>query len=246
MFKVATEKQSVGEIISSAFDLVKELFILILPVVAGFQLISAVVTTLTRPAVIGNMDAMIDSAFANKSPIPSMILFLLNVVVYAFILFAAKEVAAGNKPNLLKHIKQSIDKLIPLMIAGAIVGVLTYFGYFLFVIPAAIVYILFFLYTPAIVIDDQDGLSALKTSMRYVFSAFLHVLGVLASVFILYVVIRWLATGLGFILPGFASAVIFWLVATAYGIFFPCLEFVLYNDLKLRQSNNHKATSESF
>lgn len=240
MSQVVQEERTVGDVISNAFALLKRLFMFILPIVALFQVGNALLHFFTRPENANQYDLVVDFAFNNDALLPSVILFLLNIIVYAFIMFSAKAVAMGKPLSYGIQLRQAFEKIVPLMIAGIIVGVLTYFTFYLFVLPSMIIYLLFFLYTPAIVLDDQSGLTSLKTSARLVMRSLFHVLGVLISVYLIYYVIRWLATGIGFVVPDFISGIIFWLVATAFGVFFPCLEFVLYNDLKSR----HKGHTE--
>lgn len=234
MFKVAAKPQSVGEILSGSFDLLKSIFMVVIPVVAGVEFVSAVVNALMAPAPAESVDQFVTNYFSNKSLLPAVVFFMLNVFVYAYVLFNAVFEARGDKANMNKAIQAAISKMVPLLIAGAIFLVLTYIGYFLFIIPGMILFTLLFLYSPAIVIDNKDGISALKMSAELVIGEFLHVLAVLAAVFVVFMIAGWVVMGIRLFLPGFIGILFTWVLNAAYTAFLPCLEFVLYNDLKLR------------
>ena len=94
---------------------------------------------------------------------------MISNVVSGIIIKSASDLVEKRKTSLGRSLNFVISKLPSLLVASLIAGVLTFLGFLIFVIPGIILFIMFYLIVPAIVIEEKgvfDSLSRSKALVR--------------------------------------------------------------------------------
>ena len=120
------------------------------------------------------------------------LLFMLGAVLYqGMVVEAAADMLDGRHDQTVGSLLGgAVPFILPLLVAGFLVGILTALGLFLLIVGAFLVAALFAVTAPSIVVERIGPIDGMKRSVQLVKDQFLPVLGVLVVVLL----INWAAS----------------------------------------------------
>ncbi|MGQ9506307.1 MAG: hypothetical protein ACUVTB_00425 [Candidatus Bathycorpusculaceae bacterium] len=98
----------------------------------------------------------------------AIISLIISSVVSGILIKSASEIIEKGKTSLSNSFKFAVFKLPSLLAASLIVGILTVLGLLLLIIPGIIIFIMFYLVIPVIVIEEKGALESLTRSRELV------------------------------------------------------------------------------
>ncbi len=142
-----------GEILQSSINLYRAQSLdLIAPI-----LVSSLVSELLRTLVGGPSISLTGMA-------ATIVNVVLGAVAGGAIVRYASELLEGRVPTLKDAIYYVLPKLVSLVVAGIVIGLLMFIGAFLFIVPGILIAVIFFLTAPVIVIEQLGVIDAMKRS----------------------------------------------------------------------------------
>ena len=204
---------SVGDVLDGAFKLLKSNFRTILLVVASIvvpiQLASAfVLREQVSPGILNILRdptvAQDQSAFDLGDAGASLLTLALSLITAPLIAGAVSRVCAasylGQQIGPAEALKTTLRRLPALLAASLLVGLATFFGFLLCILPGIALIVLYRVVTPAMMIEEIGPIEGMRRSWRLVKPRFWPVLGVIA--------LAWLiAAFIGNLLGGAPSAI---------------------------------------
>lgn len=173
---------SINEIISSTFNLYLNNFgtffapylilsvisaLLSLPILNYTQEITKIDFTgppeVVLPKLLNMLLTLIALAF-----VVAIISLIINTVVSGILIKSASDLIEKGKTSLSSSFKFAVSKLPSLLVASLIVYILTFLGFMLLIIPGIIIFIMFYLVIPTIVIEGRGAFDSLTRSRELV------------------------------------------------------------------------------
>ncbi|MEM3700561.1 MAG: hypothetical protein QXL57_06825 [Candidatus Bathyarchaeia archaeon] len=98
----------------------------------------------------------------------AIISWLIGNVVSGVLIKSASDIIEKGKASLSDSFNFAVSKLPSLLVASLIVGILTILGMLLFIIPGIIIYIMFYLVIPVIIVEQKGAFESLSRSRELV------------------------------------------------------------------------------
>ncbi|WP_461864223.1 hypothetical protein [Thermococcus sp.] len=159
----------IGKSLSKPVDLLQENYGLFIPALLPF-IISLIGGIAFRGSIFGmhsigmaGMGAMIGLA-----GLLALISFIAALIAQGAIVDMAYKQIKGGSPGYMEGINAALGKLGSLIIATIIIAVGTFIGFILLVIPGLIWLLLVAFTIPIIIIENMDGIEAIKESINIV------------------------------------------------------------------------------
>ncbi len=240
----SSERLSVGQIFATSFRLWKVVF-------AKVQLLAflAFIWGALPYIFLSDLDATRLSMFSNKTveEVILSVIYLLGLIwFFAAVYRRAYQVLNLQGGGLLNALWIGLKKLLPLIPALIISGVVLTASYLVFLIPGVIVMVILIFYYPLIVVDDLGPLVAFKRCFNLVWGDWVR-----TAVVVLVPTILFAAVSISIEMGGWGffsaiyplsgkSSIYHHLVKLVFGAFyfpfFVTLVLVQLNDLKIRKS----------
>lgn len=231
MYQHAGEPQAIRDIYRSSIALFKSVFITVLPIIAALELL----LVFNRNLSSTNPDATVESSnVVIMVALGTIIFMIMKVVTNAIVLYASDDVAKGQKPSMTHALTRAIKKFFPLLIGSFLVGLAVLLGSMFFFVPGVMALVGLIMFYPAIVLDNKGIIESLKCSWNLVWGNWWFTAMTLLIAYLAIFAVTLIVTGLAGHLPGLLTDLAIWIVYTFGGVFYPCLLFVLYHELKLR------------
>jgi hypothetical protein len=138
-----------------------------------FFAIGAVVVSVVAGALIGHAAGALAALGAGAAGVFAAVFAIgaLSYVAHVLVIAAAHDVWEGREPNFAAALELTLRRLPALLTAFVLIGLMTIvplvLSLVLIGIPMLFVLSYFLMYvTPAIVLDGEDGVSAIRTSFR--------------------------------------------------------------------------------
>jgi len=249
-----TQELSTGEIITRAFSLFREQSPrIVIPLFFG-ALVAALVRLLfaIQTAALTQQLSSFRNITVNETnagPILSLaaqslsytvlevfILFVVSLPFFAMALKVAFDSSSGKTPSLKEGFLIGFNRLPALLIAGIVVGIIVSIGFVLIVIPGILFVIMFLMFIPAIVLENESSLGSLGRSRQLVSHRWGVVFIVCLLAFIISIVLSTLFGNIFGFLDIYASSVVqpfYGLISDVLGISFLT---VLYQSLLIKES----------
>ena len=173
-----TRKVDIGSVLSRTFQTYTSQFTLLIPAALVVFLPIAILTGLVFAA------SPVAGAFVG-----AVLLMLGSVLYQGMVVEAAADMLDGRRDQTIGSlIGGAAPVVVPLLIAGLLVGLATALGLILLIVGAFLVATIFAVTAPAIVVERFGPIDGMKRSVELVKDHFLPVLGVMVIVLLIYAV----------------------------------------------------------
>jgi hypothetical protein len=172
MAELAFEPMSIGQILDRTFSIYKRNFVRFLAIVA-------VVTVPLRLAYLGGVLALtglsaqqgpeafpFDAAAVGVLVLGGLVLMLGNTLCNAALLRGVSQTYLGSSISVGEAYRKVLPKLLALIVAAFLVGLLTMIGFILLIVPGVIILLRFAVTVPAIVVEDVGATRGMGRSWR--------------------------------------------------------------------------------
>jgi hypothetical protein len=173
---------SIDEILTYTFDIYSRNFIiffipfLIAGLISGILSVPILsqVSTISKidftrpPDVVWNQLWNFISTLLALVVLLGIISWIIGSVISGVCVKCASELIEKGKANMGESFNFTVYKLPSLLIATLITGILTVLGALALIVPGVIIYIMFYLVTPAIIIENIGALDSLSRSRKLV------------------------------------------------------------------------------
>lgn len=246
MSVLATQPSNIIEVFESSIKVFKLSFkkIIGLGIIIGLiQVASGIISEM----IIKQQSSMGADAVLNIIPRLSAMGFLMTLcafIVYAAIIYRIDNVVKMREDSFSGALMFSVRKFPALLLALILYGVATFVGTILLIIPGLILGLSLAFYVYFIVLENENGYQALKSSHRLVWKDWWRTLAVFAVPGVILIIaligISFVFEMLGFSKSGYDGVTIATnFLACLYMPYFYALGYVQYHDLKLRKSENY-------
>jgi len=234
-------------LLKDSFDLVKKNLLIALPLLAVsvlMLLISLIFTGSMDPFdhtyMMGKMSP--EAAAAGKSALGLFGVLVLMFLGSVLVLLAGGMTTAmvdqsikEERASLKTGWNRTLGRIVPLLIASVLVGLLTGVGFILLVIPGIILAFLVMFALPAVMIDEAGGLQSIGLSAK-------TVIGNLKTTVILFLILIALGVIFGIVttiigLIPIAGPIIDAVISALYGAFMTAFIVLAYEGLKANPEN---------
>ncbi len=148
------------------------------------------------------VEAVISGVLVSISPWLLIVALLVNVVfstLYAgMVVRLVEDVQDGRRDHSVGELLRSVTGVVvPLVLAGLLVGLAVAVGFVLLIVPGLIALTLFAVVAPAIVLERRGVVEALGRSRELVKGNGLQVFGVIVAIFLLTIVVGAIVSAIG-------------------------------------------------
>jgi hypothetical protein len=114
-----------------------------------------------------------------------LVALLVNLLSSAVVVIMARDALAGREPSLRGALDLALDRLGAIVAASVLVTLIVVAGFFFLVLPGLVAGLLLVFTMPAVLLDGDDALAALRRSARVVAGNLGPVLGVAVGAVVL-------------------------------------------------------------
>lgn len=214
-FEKPNRELSVGEIISGTFRLYTSRFVLFyVPFLVAGLIVGILTSTLflsfplpVQPSPGASSAEVLQWFGSFISALIGLVIFggivswIISSIATGMVVKSASDIIEKGAGNLQESFNFAMSRLLSLLAASVITGVLIFVGFLLLVIPGIILLIIFSLVVPAIIIEQKGVFDSLGRSSKLVSSRWLKTFALLIVVGLIIVVISLIVSVL--LLPGY-------------------------------------------
>jgi hypothetical protein len=240
--------KTIGEILSTAFDIYRanasKLLLVVAIVVVPLSLLSAIIAGVVFDPDIDVTTGELGRNFGGyllSGAILGLIAVLISAMLQAATVRAAAQATIGDPVDVEQSYRYGFRRLLSVILISVLVGLIVAAGFILLIIPGIIFLTLLSVSIPALIVEDRRGTDALGRSWGLVQGTFWHALGVIVLAALIVGVVSGIIGAIG----GTAWAVRWIFTAIAQILTAPYAALVsvlLYLDLRARKESLSAAT----
>lgn len=231
MFNLPNKAQSITEVVGTSFQFYLSVIPKVFYLMAVIAVVAGVGHYLTMPV---ETPSTVSSGFSIAGILIAFITFLVNMALYAAALVIADKHAKGETISMNDAIQVAIEKVVPILVASIIVYIGVMIGSILLIIPGIFVAVLTSMYLPLIVLENQDGVNAIKGSCELIWGRWWHTFTVWLLAMIIPIILYFLASLAMVFLHSIIGLVANVIVYAVISPFILAVVLVLFRDLQLR------------
>lgn len=167
MFQLATQPQSIGQVLDSGFRLYRACLKPVIPLAFVGALFTALPSLLMTPpgdATAGSPPAAMSGADA----VLMVVSFLATIVFFAAIIHSMNQTAKNEPCSASAAFKVGLKRGVPLFFGGFLYGLVVVMGFILLIVPGLILTVTAMLFSAAMIVDNLGPLDGVKKSHKLV------------------------------------------------------------------------------
>lgn len=148
-----------GRVVSSTFASVQKHAMILFPAALAFTLLTQAVATFGMSGI--------DPTALISSPIYWVMLLVTLVggfILQAFVIHVVVDGHRGNQPSLGSSLSAAVRSVLPLIATGFLVTLGSYLGLFLLIVPGIILFVMWSVAVPVVVVEGAGPIKALGRS----------------------------------------------------------------------------------